>query len=378
MKCIRVNTPGEPLVFVNDEPIPKAPDDGAVVKIAYAGVCHTDVHVWEGGEGAKCLELLGCKYPVVPGHEIAGILFSVGESAAKNISASGLKLGDRVIVFPWIFCGECGPCKADHSVFCNGPISEVKSIGLSHNGGFEQYVAVPELRYVVPVPDSIPFPVASLLPCSGITGYHAVEVAVGLVKTITETKGGCSVLAIGAGGVGQWGIRLARAMYPPETQIICAEIKQEALDGVISSVRDTVPLLMGRDQPSDSIAQQVKAASRTGNGVNLVLDFVGVTKTFDVAMKSLQTKGQYVVTGLLGGEARFSLPDLVMTANGVKGVLVGSLTQQKRLVDLVVKMPSIYENLKYSVHPMEEGIQIMEKLARGEVVGRAILKCNDD
>ncbi|XP_022108309.1 uncharacterized protein LOC110988788 [Acanthaster planci] len=135
---------------------------------------------------------------------------------------------------------------------------------------------------------------------------------------------------------------------------------------------------MGRDQPSDSIAQQVKAASRTAKGVNLVLDFVGVTKTFEIAQKSLDLNGQYLATGLLGGEAQFPLAKLVLRGITMKGIIIGSLVQLKRLVELVLKMPFIYDNLTYSVHSLDDGIQIMEKLAKGQVVGRAILKCNDD
>ncbi|XP_022107322.1 uncharacterized protein LOC110988265 isoform X3 [Acanthaster planci] len=319
MKCIRVIAPGEPLVFLEDEPIPKAPDGGAVVKISYSGVCHSDIHFWEGRRdmgGGKIVTFLGrpgFNYPCIPGHEIAGVLSSLGEGVT-DISRNGLKLGDRVVVFPWIFCNACGFCKADYNVLCDGPPTQQVFYGTTYNGGLAQYVSVPNIRYVVPLSASIPLPVACLLPCSGLTAFHVIEEALEFVKTVTKVKGCCSVMAIGVGGVGQWGVRLARALFPPETQIICADVKC----------------------------------------------------------------GQYIVTGLLGGEVRMPLPDVVLTGVTIKGILMGRLTQLKTLLELVVKMPSIYDNLTYSVHPLEDGVQIMEKLAKGQVVGRAILKCNDD
>ncbi|XP_022106933.1 uncharacterized protein LOC110988012, partial [Acanthaster planci] len=244
MKCIRVTAPKEPLVFLDNEPIPEAPDNGAVVKISYGGMCHSDVHFWNGDEnvgGGKGLPLF--KYPCIPGHEIAGVLFSLGDSATKN-NESGLKPGDRVVVYPWIHCHACSSCKAGHGEFCKDEtLLRLTSIGLRRDGGFAQFVAVPDVLFVVPVPAPIPLPVACLLPCSGVTAYHAVEEGVEFVKNVTEITGGCSVLTIGAGGVGQWGIRLARAMYPPETQIMCAEIKKEALDEVAGRVRGVEPFL---------------------------------------------------------------------------------------------------------------------------------------
>ncbi|XP_022107313.1 uncharacterized protein LOC110988265 isoform X2 [Acanthaster planci] len=351
--------------------------------ISYSGVCHSDIHFWEGRRdmgGGKIVTFLGrpgFNYPCIPGHEIAGVLSSLGEGVT-DISRNGLKLGDRVVVFPWIFCNACGFCKADYNVLCDGPPTQQVFYGTTYNGGLAQYVSVPNIRYVVPLSASIPLPVACLLPCSGLTAFHVIEEALEFVKTVTKVKGCCSVMAIGVGGVGQWGVRLARALFPPETQIICADVKQEALDVVTSNVRDTVPLLMDRDQPSDSIARQVKTVSRSGRGVDVILDFVGATKTFEIGKLSMQMCGQYIVTGLLGGEVRMPLPDVVLTGVTIKGILMGRLTQLKTLLELVVKMPSIYDNLTYSVHPLEDGVQIMEKLAKGQVVGRAILKCNDD
>ncbi|XP_022105074.1 alcohol dehydrogenase 2-like [Acanthaster planci] len=382
MKCIRVTAPGKPLVFLDDYPIPKAPDGGAVVKISYSGVCHTDVHFWEGGYtlgGGKELKFQdrpGFLYPCVPGHEISGILFSLDERATKDDSQSGLKLGDRVVVYPWIFCNACRPCRLGYNIFCDG--SPPVYIGMTRDGGFAQYVAVPEVRYVVPVCASIPLTVASLLPCSGLTAYHAVENAVEFVKNVTEIKGCCSVMVIGAGGLGQWGICFARSLYPSETQIICADVKQKPLDLVTSNVGTVEPLLIDQHKSSDSIIQQVKTASRTGSGVDLILDFVGSTQTFEVAKKSLRMRGRYHVIGLLGGEAHMSLPEVVLNGRSIIGIKVGSLVQLRRLVDLMAKTPSLFANLQYTVHPLEDGIQAMEKVAKGQIIGRAILKCCGD
>ncbi|XP_022107474.1 fatty acid synthase-like [Acanthaster planci] len=135
---------------------------------------------------------------------------------------------------------------------------------------------------------------------------------------------------------------------------------------------------MGRDQPSDIIAQEVKAVSRTGNGVNLVMDFAGLTKTFEIGLMSLDLNGQYIAIGLFGGEAQIPLPNLVLANITLKGIAIGSLDQLKRLVELVLKKPSIYDNLKCTVYPLEDGIQVLETLAEGKMVGRAVLKCNND
>ncbi|XP_022106942.1 uncharacterized protein LOC110988023 [Acanthaster planci] len=190
MKCIRVTAPKEPLVLCDDEPIPKAPDGGAVVKISYSGVCHSDVHFWKGDKSFARAEgeptIFKC--PCVPGHEIAGVLFSMGESATSN-NQSGLKLGDHVVVFPWVHCGACLPCREGHGDFCDETQLRFAAIGVCFNGGHAQYVAVPDVRFLVPVPTSTPLEVACLLPCSGLTAFHAIEETLEFVKKVTQIAG---------------------------------------------------------------------------------------------------------------------------------------------------------------------------------------------
>ncbi|XP_071810236.1 alcohol dehydrogenase-like [Asterias amurensis] len=377
MRCVRVDVPGEPLKLHNNEPIPEAPDTGAVLKVSYCGVCHTDVHFWEGGytlsngQTMRYLDRPGFKYPCVPGHEVCGVVFSLGKNATND---DDLKLGDKVVAYPWFYCNSCRACLTGYNNSCD----EVPPsyLGMTQDGGFADYVAVPDVRYLVTIPTTIPLPIASQLSCSGLTAFHAVEEGMEFVKTTIEVKGNCCVVVIGAGGLGQWGVRFARALYPPETQIICTDVKQESLDAVTSDVEGVVPILT-RNQTTEETAQQVNGTSTSGKGVDLVLDFVGLSETFIVAKNSLRMLGRYHVCGLLGGQADFPLPDMVLHRIQMHGIKIGSFVQLKKLVKLLEKTPSLCANLPYSVHPLVDAQSVMQLLIDGKVTGRAVLRCGE-
>ncbi|XP_033638938.1 alcohol dehydrogenase-like [Asterias rubens] len=378
MRCIRVDVPGEPLKLHN-EPIPEAPDTGAVVKVSYCGMCHSDVHFWEGGYALSNGQTMrfegrpGFKYPCAPGHEICGTVFSLGKSATSDSA----KLGDQVVVYPWIYCNSCRACRTGYNNSCDCEDVPPVYLGLTQDGGFADYVVVPDVRYLVTFPMSIPLPIASQLPCSGLTAFNAVDEGVEFVKSTMEIKGNCCVVVFGAGGLGQWGVRFARALYPPETQIICADIKQDSLDAVTSDVKDVVPILT-RNQTTEETVQRVKTTSVSGKGVDLVLDFVGLTPTFSVAKSSLLVLGRYHVVGLLGGQANFPLPDMVLNGITMRGLAIGSFVQFRKLLKLLEKEPSVCTGLPYSVHPLAEAQEVMQQLVHGKVTGRAVLRCGED
>ena len=109
MKSARITAPNEPL-SVSESETPKPEGDQVLVKVGSVGVCHSDLHLWEGGYDLGDGQFMkvtdrGVKYPVTPGHEIVGTVEDIGSNV------SGIVKGDQVLVFPWIGCGECPACK---------------------------------------------------------------------------------------------------------------------------------------------------------------------------------------------------------------------------------------------------------------------------
>jgi D-arabinose 1-dehydrogenase-like Zn-dependent alcohol dehydrogenase len=134
MKAVRILRPKESLQIQEIE-TPKPRGSQVLVKVHSSGVCHSDVHLWEGGyEGPHGLFLKttdrGVKYPLTPGHEIAGTVDSLGDQA------EGFSENEKVLVYPWIGEGLCPACRVGEENLCDKP----RSLGVYTDGGYAEYV----------------------------------------------------------------------------------------------------------------------------------------------------------------------------------------------------------------------------------------------
>ena len=158
---------GEPLVFQQSlTPIPKEAE--VLIEVSGCGVCHSDVHIWEGhfnlGEGRKIDLSRIHELPFILGHEIVGCVVNLGETA------KGVSVGDQVVVFPWIGCGICDMCMTGMENLCRAP----KNLGVNLNGGFSTHVIVPNSKYLFLIGEQ-PSELAATYACSGLTKKLVIE-----------------------------------------------------------------------------------------------------------------------------------------------------------------------------------------------------------
>jgi uncharacterized zinc-type alcohol dehydrogenase-like protein len=163
--------------------------------IHFAGVCHSDIHTVKGEWGQV-------KYPMVPGHEIAGIVTAVGPEVTKY------KVGDRVGVGCFVdSCRECSSCLAGQENYCKrgmtGTYDSVGKDGQPTHGGYSGAIVVDE-NYVLRIPDNLPLDAAAPLLCAGITTYSPLR--------HWNAGPGKRVAVIGLGGLGHVAVKLAVAM----------------------------------------------------------------------------------------------------------------------------------------------------------------------
>jgi uncharacterized zinc-type alcohol dehydrogenase-like protein len=164
--------------------------------IHFAGICHSDIHTVKGEWGAA-------NYPVVPGHEIAGVVTAVGSEVTKY------KVGDRVGVGCFVdSCRECDNCKAGLQQYCTGSgmigtYNAIERDGTPTYGGYSGAIVVDE-NYVLRIPDSIELDAAAPLLCAGITTYSPLR--------HWNAGPGKKVAVIGLGGLGHMAVKLAKAM----------------------------------------------------------------------------------------------------------------------------------------------------------------------
>src|ERR671921_547997 len=198
MKAERIVKVNEPLQ-VQELQTPKPKASQVLIKIQSSGVCHSDVHVWEGyyeGIGGQPLKTTdrGVKYPLTPGHEIAGVIDSLGDQA------EGFSKNEKVLVYPWIGEGLCPACRIGEENLCDKP----RSLGIYNDGGYADYVLVPSYKYLVKLGDEIDTDVSAPLSCSALTAYGAVKNG-----NLTPND---NVVIVGTGGLGLMAIQLAKAI----------------------------------------------------------------------------------------------------------------------------------------------------------------------
>ena len=170
-------------------------DDDVLIDVKFAGICHSDIHQVREEWGSAI-------FPMVPGHEIAGVVSAVGDSVTKY------KVGDRVGVGCMVdSCGECEFCKDGEEQFCSkGAVMTYNGKGYDGEptkGGYAQQVVVSE-RFAVGIPDGIELDVAAPLLCAGITVWSPLK--------RWGAGPGKKVAVIGLGGLGHMAVKLAAAL----------------------------------------------------------------------------------------------------------------------------------------------------------------------
>src|SRR5690625_1142843 len=193
MKAVRYTTPGQPEIVDLPKPEPQA--EQVLLKIAGAGVCHSDLHVLDGE--------VGIPGPFTLGHENAGWIAGLGSGV------TGWKEGDAVAVYgPW-GCGACRTCQTSSENYCENHASiPALGGGLGTDGGMAEYMLVPSSRLLVPLGDLDPVAAAPLSDAA-LTPYHAIKRALPLLTP------DATVLVIGIGGLGHMALRIPPAMPPP-------------------------------------------------------------------------------------------------------------------------------------------------------------------
>jgi len=338
---------GKPLAQVLRE-TPQPAGSEVVVRIGSCGLCHSDVHLHEGyfdlGNGQKLDLSRGIAPPRVLGHEIAGTVVAVGPNAG------GAAVGDRRVVFPWIGCTVCGPCKEGREELCVAP----RALGINRDGGFADHVLVPHPRYLFAY-DPLPEAEACTYACSGLTAWSAL-------RKCAPPASGDALLIIGAGGVGLSGVRMAAAALGVKP--VVAEIDRGKWD--LAREAGAAYCL----DPNDAAA--TKAFMKATGGAAAAIDFVGAATTFSYGLAALRKGGRLVSVGLFGGSAPVMTAMLPLRAVTITGSYVGSLAEMCEMMALARQggLPA----MPVTARPLAEVNEALAALRSGAIRGRAVLQ----
>jgi D-arabinose 1-dehydrogenase-like Zn-dependent alcohol dehydrogenase len=344
---------GKPLQrAVRETPQPKGKE--VLVRVTRSGVCHSDLHIWDGyfdwGGGKRFyVKDRGCVPPFTLGHEPYGVVEALGPDA------KGVAVGAKRIVYPWIGCGECAVCAAGQDNYCLAP----RFLGVMRPGAYSSHIVVPDAKYLVDA-TGVDEGFAATLACSGITTYSAVR----KVPALTERDW---VVVLGCGGLGLIALSTLRALGI-ERAIACDVDDGKFPAARAAGARETVN---SRDQQA-AIAQIQKISAGAVAGA---LDFVGMPATAALGIALLAKGGRYILCGLFGGELTHPLPPIAQRAIGIVGSYVGNLQELREVVALA--QAGKLKATPVEVRPIKEVNRTLDELKAGKILGRVVLDVNE-
>lgn len=247
---------------LEEVPVPPVPDDGLLVRVAWCGVCGSDL--------PRIFSTGAHRMPLIPGHEFSGVVAGVGKATG------GWRIGQPVVVFPLLWCGRCHACYRGHYAQC----TDYDYLGSRRNGAFAEYVACPE-RNARPVPAGVPLAWAALT--------EPAAVALHALRRASQPIHGSSVAVFGAGPIGLLVAQWARIMGA--LRILLFDI----VEGRLQTARS-----LGFAHVFNNARDEPPAAVRVltgGPGADVCVEAAGVPATAVACMECVRPGGTVVLLG---------------------------------------------------------------------------------
>jgi propanol-preferring alcohol dehydrogenase len=338
MLAVRTHAAGEPL-RLEDLPVPVPRGTEVLVRVAGAGVCHTDLHIAR-------TDRISVDRPVTLGHEVAGWIAGMGADAGAFVKKARLREDEPVAVFGGWGCGECTECLRGDEQRCE----RSRAPGFQVDGGYAEYLLVPHPRHLVSLGKLDPVEAAPLAD-AGVTSFRAVRRA---GPWLAE---GSRALLIGLGGVGQFALQFLRRL--PNVFIGVREIDPDKVQAAAELGAD-VSFLRGEE---DLIFTGL------GGHADVVFDFVGSDETLELAARFVARGGLISLVGEAGGELTFSFESLPPEAS-LSTTSWGSPDDLRDVIQLARR-----HSLHWKVEqmPLREAAAAHDRLAAGQVPGRLVL-----
>ena len=347
MKSAQIIEPNKPLQ-INEIVLPNPNGNQVIIRVKSTGVCHSDLHLWEGGydtgDGFMKVTDRGVKFPVTPGHEVVGTVEQIGDSV------EGVNIGDLVLIYPWIGCEQCPTCENGDTNLCESP----KSLGVFQNGGYAEYVLVPDSKFLAKINNLDPDAAASLA-CSGLTAFTAIKKAL-----VNKPE---NILIVGAGGLGLMGVQIAKALT--NSNIICADLDDEKLN---SAKKLGATHIVNTKEP-DAIKEIMSICNE--KGVDSIIDFVNAPPTVKMNLSIIRKRGNMVLVGLFGGSVDLSLVSIPLKAITIQGAYTGSYNDMIELIQLAES--GVINPIVSKHYTLDEANIALEDLKNRKIIGRAVI-----
>lgn len=327
--------PLQPFTFERRAPLA----DDVSIDIHYCGVCHSDIHQARDEWG-------GSIFPMVPGHEIAGIVTAVGSNVSK------FKVGDRVGVGCFVdSCTTCSHRNVDLEQYMPGLVQTYNSVdteGKPTMGGYSNHMVVKE-GYVLSIPDNLPLDAAAPLLCAGITLYSPLK--------HWNAGPGKKVAIIGLGGLGHMGVKIAHAMGAEVTVLSQSLSKKED----------------GQRFGADHYYATSDAATfeKLKNEFDLIINTVGAAVDWNPYLQLLKVDGTMTVVGVPDAQVPPINPFvLIGSRRSLAGSMIGSIKETQEMLDFCGQHDIVAD---IEVIPMEQINEAFDRVVKSDVRFRFVI-----
>ena len=323
---------------------PVASSDGVVVRVQTTGLCRSDIHGWQGHDA-------GIALPHVPGHELVGIIDSVGDNVSR------FAVGQRVTTPFVCACGHCPECLSGNGQVCRNQTQP----GFTHWGSYAELVALHSAdQNLIAVPDEVDGGAAALLGCRFATAYRGVAHRAALAT-------GEWLLVVGCGGVGLSAVMIGKAIG---ARVIGVDVSEGALQTAARVGADRV--INSRDLDQRQVVDAVRTITG-GAGANVSVEALGREATVALAIHSLAPRGRHVQIGLLAEDPAIPMSAVIaqeLTIHGSHGMPASAYPE---LLDLVRSGALRPQDVITEHIGLDDVPEAMARMARGELAGVTVI-----
>lgn len=339
MRAARLHKYRDPLK-IDEIPVPRPSVGQVLVRVKGAGFCHSDLHIICGD-----IPMLP-RMPLTLGHENAGVVAAIGAGIQT------VKEGDSVAVYGGWGDGTCDYCVSGEENVC----MQGQWVGLSnYDGGYAEFLLVPHERYLVKLHHLDP-KIAAPLTDAALTPYRAIK------RALPAVTADYPVLVIGAGGLGQFGVKLLRLLCG--SKIIVADVADDKL----ATARE-----LGAHHTVNSREEGAleKILTISNGGVAAAFDFVGAEPTLALAFGVTRRMGRVVQVGLAGGTAKLTALQNWQPEVSYSVSYWGNIKELREVMNMaddgrLTPIPLEFE-------PLERVSEVQHRLEKGQIKGRAVI-----
>jgi uncharacterized zinc-type alcohol dehydrogenase-like protein len=313
--------------------------DDVAISIQYCGVCHSDIHTVRN-------EWKNAVYPIVPGHEIVGVVTAVGSDVTK------FKVGDKVGVGCFVdSCVGCASRDLDNEQYMPGLVQTYNSVDrdgkTATQGGYSDHIVVKE-GYVLSIPDNLPLDATAPLLCAGITLYSPLR--------HWNAGPGKKVAIVGMGGLGHMGVKIAHAMGADVTVLSQSLSKKD--DG----------LKLGADHYYAT--SDAETFTKLAGSFDLIICTVGVAIDWNAYLGLLKVDGSMVVVGAPEDSVPVHAFSLIPGRRSLSGSMIGSIKETQEMLDFCGKHNIVSEIETIGIQEINEAY---ERVLKSDVRYRFVI-----